>query len=236
MSWHYRAVRTPRLVWAFAIGGLALSSVGCERRGEEARPEPITLSRPAPARPGIEHGQDPRRAEPTATDRGERAALGDEPGGRAEDGEDTDDEVAEDTGRDRARKPAKRRRSGGVATRDDAAEVASDSGLRAKRLVVAREVDHREPVGIARSFDASRVTEVTAFVELVNDAREEAKIVVRFEPPSQAAFEVPLEVGASPRWRTWASTKRPLEEGTWSVRVLDGDGGTIARTTFEVVE
>ena len=232
MSWHYRPVRTPRLVWAFAISGLALSSAGCERRGEEARPEPVTLSRPAPARPGVEHGQDPRRAEPPATDRGGRAAPADEAG----DADGADDEVAEDTGRDRARKPAKRRRSGGVATRDDAAQVASDSGLRAKRLVVAREVDHREPVGIARSFDASRVTEVTAFVELVNEAREEAKIVVRFEPPSQAAFEVPLEVGASPRWRTWASTKRPLEEGTWSVRVLDDDGGTIARTTFEVVE
>ena len=235
MSWHYRAVRTPRLVWAFAISGLALSSAGCERRGEEARPEPVTLSRPAPQRPGIEHGQDPRRAEPTATERGARAASADEAEGRDEDAEGTGDEVAEDTGRDRARKPAKRRRSGVVAG-GDAAEVASDSGLRAKRLVVAREVDHREPVGVARSFDASRVTEVTAFVELVNDAREEAKIVVRFEPPSQAAFEVPLEVGASPRWRTWASTKRPLEEGTWSVRVLDGEGGTIARTTFEVVE
>lgn len=227
---------TPRLVWAVATSCLALSGVGCDRRGEEARPEPITLSRPAPARPGparpgAEHGQDPRRA--ADAPRGAAPAREVETDDADDGGDDASDR--DDTSEGRARRPAKRRRAGSVATRDGGASVSS-SALRAKRLVVARDVEDREPVGVARSFDGSRLDAVSVFVELMNDAREETKIVVRFEPPTAAAFEVPLDVGAAPRWRTWASTRRPLEEGTWSVRVLDDEGATIARTTFEVVE
>lgn len=228
-------MRTPRLALsvaacAVAIPCIALAAAGCSRHddaGAEARPEPVSLSRPSPARPGVEHGQDPRRA-------ADRDALRAEP--RAEDVEVTAPvEQGDEADRDRAqaRKPAKRRRAGAVSREQEPAEASS---LRAKRLVVAREVDEREPVGVARSFDAGRVTEVAAFVELINDAREPAQIAVRFEPPRGAPFEVPLEVGAAPRWRTWATTKRPLEAGTWGVRVVDEAGVTIARTTFEVVE
>jgi hypothetical protein len=233
-------VLTPRLAWDAAASCLALSGAGCERRTEEARPEPISLSRPAAQRQGIEHGQDPRRADDghRATGPiGDEAVAGSADGGRSDDERDREvDDGAHDAegSRDRARRPAKRRRTGGVASRGGDATVSSS--LRAKRLVVARDVEDREPVGAARSFDASRVSEVTVFVELVNEERDATRVAVRFEPPTAAAFEVPLEVGASPRWRTWAKTRRPLEEGTWSVRVLDDEGGTVARTTFEVVE
>ncbi len=231
-------MRTLRLALSVAACAVAIPCVvlatGCDRRvapGAEARPEPVSLSRPALQRQGVEHGQDPRRAadrDATAArpnDGTDTGGAGDEAAGEEGDGADGHAE--------HARKPAKRKRSGGV-SRDR--EPSSESSLRAKRLVVAQKVDDREPVGVSRSFDAGRVSEVTAFVELINDAREPMSIVVRFEPPSGPPFEVPLEVGAAPRWRTWATTKRPLEEGTWTVRVVDDGGASIARTTFEVVE
>ncbi len=229
-----------KLLWTLLPPLIVLA--GCERRGEEARPEPVTLSRETPRRPGAEHGQDPRRAEPSpapkaespeAADVYEQEASADEP----------DDDDADDSSDARKRRSAKhktegRRRTGGVSEeRDDrrAAPVGS-SRLHAKRLIVAKKIDGREPLGVSRSFDGSDVGQVAAFVELSNDAREATRIVMRFEPPSSPSFDVPLEVGASPRWRTWATTKRPLEEGTWRVRVLDDDGALVAQTTFEVTE
>lgn len=228
-----------KLLWALFPPLIVLS--GCERRGEEARPEPITLSREAPRRPGAEHGQDPRRAEPAPAPKAESPEAADvyEPEASAD-----DPEGATDDGSDaRKRRSAKhrgegRKRTGGVADERDDKRSASEasSSLHAKRLIVAKKIDGREPVGVSRSFDGSDVGQVAAFVELSNDAREATRIVMRFEPPSSPAFEVPLEVGASPRWRTWATTKRPLEEGTWRVRVLADDGALIAQTTFEVTE
>lgn len=225
------------LAWSVALSSILVA--GCERRGEEVRPEPVSLSREAPRRPGTEHGQDPRRA---SDDAPQAVAPKPESADAAEVYEGADPEPASDDETDgaRSRKSAKhrgegRKRTGGVAEgRDD--KRAASSSLHAKRLVVAKKVDGREPMGVSRSFDGSEVGQVAAFVELSNDAREATRIAVRFEPPSSAPFEVSLDVGASPRWRTWATTKRPLEEGKWRVRVLDDEGALVAETSFEVTE
>lgn len=226
-----------KLAWALLPSLIVLS--GCERRGEEVRPEPITLSREAPRRPGTEHGQDPRRTEPAPAPKAESADAADvyEPDANADEAA---DEPADDGSDAKKRRSAKhkgegRKRSGGVAEEREDRRVASTS-LHAKRLIIAKKIDGREPIGVARSFDGSDVGQVAAFVELANDAREATRIVMRFEPPSSPSFDVPLEVGAAPRWRTWATTKRPLEEGTWRVRVLDDAGALVAQTTFEVTE
>jgi len=229
-------VGSAKLVWAL-VPIAAVWVAGCGRKTEDARPEPVTLSREVPRRPGFEHGQDPRRASdapaPASARESQDAAEVYEPEQASKPADDDVDDV-------RSRKSAKhrgegRKRAGGVADAHDDKPTASVA-LRAKRLIVARKIEGREPVGIARSFDGSSVGQVAAFVELTNDAREETRIVVRFEPPSSSPFEVALDVGASPRWRTWATTKRPLEEGTWRVRVLDDDGALVAETSFEVTE
>jgi hypothetical protein len=226
-----------KLVWALLP--TVILAIGCERRGGEVRPEPITLSRETPRKQGAEHGQDPRRAPepaaPVAKESPDAAEVYDDAG------EEPESETADDEATDsRKRRSAKhkgegRKRTGGVRDGGDDKRAASTT-LHAKRLIVAKKVDGREPVGVARSFDGSAVGQVAAFVELSNDAREATRIVMRFEPPSSPSFDVPLEVGAAPRWRTWATTKRPLEEGTWRVRVLDEDGALVAQTTFEVTE
>jgi hypothetical protein len=227
-------VRVERRTQGLGILLLVLGAAACGRRTEEARPEPVSLAHPAPQRPGLEHGRDlplPVSA-PSPSPEGPSAADGKDDGYP----ELEDAPKIEDAEEDRAsaRRPAKRRRAGSAAAPAPAAH--GETTLRAKRLVVARKVEGREPVGVARSFDASHGDSVAAFVELSNDAREATKIVVRFDPPASPPFDVPLDVGASPRWRTWATTKRPLEAGTWSVRVLDEHGASIARTTFEVSE
>lgn len=242
-SWQTSHVGTAKLGWALRVLPLvAMAAAGCERRGEEARPEPISLSRETPRRPGAEHGQDPRRASeqlvaPPKAESPDAAEVYDGADAAPASGDDADAD-ADDA---RTRRTAKhksegRRRTGGVSERDDKRVASSSTSLHAKRLIVARKIDGREPVGVSRAFDGSEVGQVAAFVELANDAREATRIVMRFEPPSSPPFDVPLEVGAAPRWRTWATTKRPLEEGTWRVRVLDDSGALVAQTTFEVSE
>lgn len=225
--------------WAL-LPWVALLASGCERRGEEVRPEPISLSRETPRRPGVEHGQDSRRASdhlaaPSKAEGPDAADVYEE----AEPSEDESDDGEVDEGKTRRsakHRSERRKRTGGVAEEGQGDKRATSTSLHAKRLIVARKIDGREPMGVSRSFDGSEVGEVAAFVELSNDDREETKIVMRFEPPSGASFEVPLEVGAAPRWRTWATTKRPLVAGTWKVRVLDEEGALVAQTTFEVTE
>jgi len=219
-------------------------ATGCERRGEEVRPEPVSLSRETPRRPGAEHGQDPRRAADhlAAPSKGESPDAADVYDGAdaslPEAGSDDVDAEEGKTRRSAKHRKEGRKRTGGVAedNQGDKRATSASTSLHAKRLIVARKIDGREPMGVSRSFDGSEVGEVAAFVELSNDAREATQIVMRFEPPSGASFDVPLQVGAAPRWRTWATTKRPLVEGTWKVRVLDEEGALVAQTTFEVTE
>ena len=121
-------------------------------------------------------------------------------------------------------------------TQPKKAKPASDGGhLKVKRLVVAPQVKDREPVDPATSFKASDLDRLYAFVEVENADRAESEIFVTFEPeqgPSQGL--VTLEVGAAPRWRTWAWTRTPKKVGTWEAVVRNTKGEVLARTPFEI--
>ncbi|MEZ4293476.1 MAG: DUF2914 domain-containing protein [Polyangiaceae bacterium] len=113
-----------------------------------------------------------------------------------------------------------------------------DAPLRVRRLVVAEGVERgrREPVGAASSFKASDVDKLYAFVEIENPNRADSEVFVTFEPdgegPSQG--QVTLDVGAAPRWRTWAYTRGVKKAGSWAAVVRSADGTVLARTPFEV--
>jgi len=108
--------------------------------------------------------------------------------------------------------------------------------LRVKRLVIAKNVDKREPVDAGTSFKKSELGKLYAFVEVENPEADKSEIVVRFLPPGEKASRgnVDLEVGASKRWRTWASTRTIDREGTWQAVVTTQDGRELARQSFEV--
>jgi hypothetical protein len=113
-------------------------------------------------------------------------------------------------------------------------EVDRHAKLAAKRIVVAQGVKDREPVGEGAVF-SSRDERIYAFVEVGNPSRSEAEIFVSFVREGGAeGGRIPLRVGPSPRWRTWAFTRRIDEPGRWHAIVRDGLGREIGRAGFEV--
>lgn len=108
--------------------------------------------------------------------------------------------------------------------------------LGVKRLVLTHGVNGKEPSDreSVKTFKSSD-DRVYAFVEIDNPKKNEDRILVTFEPPVGAAHaEIPLKVGESSRFRTWAFTRRAHEAGTWSVVVRDTHGHELARERFTV--
>jgi hypothetical protein len=110
--------------------------------------------------------------------------------------------------------------------------------LSVKKLVVATGVERgsREPLGVAESFKQGEFEKIVAYVELENPG-DESEVQVSFDPPSDAPTKgnVWLDVGTSPRWRTWASTKGVAEKGEWTAVVKTRDGRELARESFVVL-
>ncbi len=114
------------------------------------------------------------------------------------------------------------------------ADAKGESKMSVKRLVLAHGVDAREPQEPSTRFKKSD-DRVYAFVEVANGTEGEGKITVVFQPPSGPALaEIPLEVKKSPRFRTWAFTRKAHDAGQWGVTVRDDRGRVLAHETFVV--
>jgi hypothetical protein len=108
--------------------------------------------------------------------------------------------------------------------------------LQVKRLVLAQGIKDREPVEPSTSFEGPEAERVYAFVEVENLSDHEGEITVAFIPPGGGAAigNVTLEVGSSPRWRTWAYTRGARKAGEWTAVVRSETGEVLAREAFEV--
>lgn len=110
--------------------------------------------------------------------------------------------------------------------------IVADS-IEVKRLVVANDVENREPVA-EPTFVAGQ-SDVLAFVELANDADVDQKIVITFEQGEKKVGLVELNVPAKQsRWRTWGKTKNIKTAGEWSAVVSTEDGVELKRVPFAV--
>jgi Protein of unknown function (DUF2914) len=106
--------------------------------------------------------------------------------------------------------------------------------LGVKRLVLAHGIDGHEPQDASGTFKSSD-DRIYAFVELENPAKAGTAITVVFEPPSgPPVAEIPLTVGETPRFRTWAFTRKARTSGEWTVVVRDDQHRILARQTFTV--
>jgi hypothetical protein len=120
-----------------------------------------------------------------------------------------------------------------VASAAPAKPKKGDADLQVKRLVVAEGVHDHEPVAAKTSFTKDQ--KIFAFVELDNRDKRASEIAIEFVPPSGAAHApIPLEVGESARWRTWAFTRNAHATGTWTAIVRNRRGEVLAKTPFEV--
>ncbi len=133
---------------------------------------------------------------------------------------------------------ADRRAARGDEPRSAAAHPGASGEPQVKRLVIARDVDRkaRKPEGVAGSFSLGDFEKLYAFVEV--DSRDgDSEIHVSFDPPGGAAPKgsIPLKVGESPRFRTWASTRAIDKRGVWTAIVTDASGHELARESFLVM-
>lgn len=109
--------------------------------------------------------------------------------------------------------------------------------LRVRRLVLARGVKQREPIDARTSFRAGETDRVYAFVEVDNRDRQHTEVFVSFEREDAKlpAGKIRLKVGVSPRWRTWAYTRKLDQPGRYQAVVRDASDRVIARAAFDVV-
>ena len=114
------------------------------------------------------------------------------------------------------------------------ARTTSAKKLGVKRLVLAHGIDGHEPQEPSATFKSSD-DRIYAFIEVENPTKSADAISVVFEPPSgPPVAEIPLAVGETSRFRTWAFTRKAHVAGTWTVVIRDANHKVLARQTFTV--
>ena len=98
-------------------------------------------------------------------------------------------------------------------------------------IQVGTGIENRDIVGSADSF-ASSVGKVFCWSRITGASGATVKHV--WLRNSAEVSSVDLNIGGTP-WRTWSSKTIPASwTGDWEVRVVDGNGTTIASKTFKV--
>ncbi|HZV47585.1 MAG TPA: DUF2914 domain-containing protein [Thermodesulfovibrionales bacterium] len=99
-------------------------------------------------------------------------------------------------------------------------------------MVVAEDVQDRQPVGVAETFPVS-TEKVYCFIEATNIEEDtEANFVWYHEGKEMRTFTLPLMEG--PRWRTFAYKNLYGLTGNWKVEIKDKTGNSIKSITFKV--
>lgn len=114
-----------------------------------------------------------------------------------------------------------------------ASPAATRAQPKVKRLVLAADVEDREPIALEKP----QVKEpVVAFLELANETEHATEVRVTFIHESGLKVGmIDLTVPAkSPRYRTWGRTRNISRPGTWSVVVHSADGRELERQRFDV--
>lgn len=113
--------------------------------------------------------------------------------------------------------------------------ASAESSLGVSRLVTAHGIDAHEPQAPATTFKAND-DRVYAFVEVKNATKASEVINVVFESPkgSEPAIEIPLTVGPSQHFRTWAFTRKAHTPGEWNVVVRDSHHRVLSQQKFTV--
>lgn len=102
------------------------------------------------------------------------------------------------------------------------------------RLAVGTAVEDRTLEGAAGEFTAD-VGAVWAHVTVENRAAPTVLTVIWRHGDEERA-RIDLDVGASPRWRTWARKRiRPRDIGRWQVEIRDAAGALLATESFVVL-
>ncbi len=118
------------------------------------------------------------------------------------------------------------------ASDDEASPSATNSTLEVLEAKSAADVEDREAVGESDSFSEGDTVAVWMAVQNNGDP-DEIEVAWHFEGDELHTFDI--EIGTSPRWRTWASTTAS-RTGDWSVEIRDNGGETLETIEFSVSE
>ena len=105
--------------------------------------------------------------------------------------------------------------------------------IHVKELTIAKEVRRREPKEASLVYDA-KTKQVTTFLRVRNFERTQ-KIQLKWIYKDEVIQLDRLQIGISPRWRTWSSLRFNLQEkryGEWKVEVSTGKGKVLGFTHF----
>lgn len=108
----------------------------------------------------------------------------------------------------------------------------SDADLTLLDLAIATAVVEREPEGASNSFDST--PPLFLCYSSFDQRNESATVTHVWTWNDRVMARVELEVGKSPKWRTWSRQRlQPDQAGRWSCEVLGPDGARlgIARVT-----
>ncbi|MEZ4268445.1 MAG: DUF2914 domain-containing protein [Myxococcota bacterium] len=94
-------------------------------------------------------------------------------------------------------------------------------------------VEAREPTGVAAAFTAG-ADQVYAWFQVEN-AGPPTTVTLTWLRDGEARASVSLEVGTSPRWRTWARRRlAPTDAGEWTAELRDASGALLQTLNFAV--
>lgn len=98
---------------------------------------------------------------------------------------------------------------------------------------VATGVVKREPVGVSAHFGDDEGM-LWAWVQ-VRNLKAPSQVTMVWRHEGKVRSRVTLDVGVSPRWRTWSrKSVGAKDHGEWTVEVLSPAGETLRTLTFEV--
>jgi hypothetical protein len=155
------------------------------------------------------------------------------------DDEGVEKKQADDEDEDRADEDEPAAKEKRAAKDDDDEDRAPEKDLAADlsvtRLVMAKGVKSREPVGASNVFTAGEQDKIYAFLEVGNRDRVPSELYVTFKNHTTGkSARVPVQVGAGARWRTWVFTRAANKPGQWSATVKNAKGKTLASGKFSI--
>jgi hypothetical protein len=119
-----------------------------------------------------------------------------------------------------------------VAQADNAGTDNAGPGFKVARLVLARSIEDREPVGIANVFSKTD-DQVYCFLE-AKDVTKNTHVDFIWYYKGVETARIELPVRKSSRWRTYSSKKFGVRTGQWRVDLVDADGNVLESLSFEV--
>lgn len=107
-----------------------------------------------------------------------------------------------------------------------------DSQFTLQRLVIAKDVQNREPVGVSDTFPAT-TKKVYCFLDAKEIKKDtQIKVVWYWKDKKVHTYKLPLKQGY--RWRTFAYKNLSGHKGNWKVKIKDSEGYLVKSISFKV--